>query len=180
MENSALVVDACSLINLHATEQEGVLLTSIRVKLVTTPRAASEVLYRYGPLDEEGQRTKIPINLDVLTRVGLLDVRDLDPDMADLLVTAVSAGLRDADATVVALAQGLSLPLLSDDNKVRKVSARLKPVAPLESTLGILRRATEALGYSRDQIVALIQQLRYSGNFIAPKTDAHVGWSEGL
>jgi hypothetical protein len=100
--------------------------------------------------------------------------------MADLLVAAVSAGLRDADATVVVLAQCLRLPLLSDDDRVRKISARLKPAPPLESTLGLLRRATQALGYSREQVMDLIRQLRVSGNFIVPKKDPHRSWLEDL
>lgn len=179
MDQVQLVVDACSLINLHATEQEVTILNALRVRLLTTPRAAGEVQYRYGPLDDEGQRTKVAIDLNGLISIDLLQVVPLDAAMTDHLVNAVTAGLRDADASVVALAQGLGHVLVTDDNKVRKVSAKLNPALSLDSTLGLLRRAADALRFSPEQIRTLIAQLAYSGNFIIPKTDPHRSWWEG-
>ena len=178
MHPAELVIDACSLINLYATEQEVLVLKTIQVRLVTTPQAAGEVLYRYGPIDNEGQRVKLPISLKGLISAKLLKIVPLDDGLTDYLVNAVTAGLRDADASVVALAQGLGHPLASDDNKVRKISARLIPAPPLESTLGLLRRMAETVGYTSRQIKALIAQLAWSGNFIIPKTDPNRAWYE--
>lgn len=180
MADRELVIDACSLINLLSTENEDRLVAALDVRLVTSPRAKGEVRYRKGPPDDDGEPTQIPLIPDRLIATGALHVRALDGPLQDAFVRAVSAGLRDADASVVALAGEASLPLASDDNRVRKLAPKLYPKIILRSTLGLVREATERLALPDGELRLLLRRLRVSGNFLPPKTDEHGAWFAAL
>src|ERR1700722_5375017 len=114
-----LAIDACALINLLSTENADRLVAAHETRLVTSPFARAEVRFRRGPPDEDGAPTQRPLDTERLIRQGLLEVRPVEGAVQDAFVEAVGAGLRDADASVVALARCSGLPLASDDNRVR-------------------------------------------------------------
>lgn len=180
MAENDLVIDACALINLFSTEDEDRLIAALDVRLVTSLQAKGEVGYRRGPPDEDGEPTRIPLQPDRLVAAGTLHVRELIGTLQDAFVRAVAVGLRDADASVVALAGETNAALASDDNRVRKLAPKLYPHIALRSTLGLVRTATARLRLPEAELRLLLRRLRMNGNFMPPKNDEHSTWFADL
>ena len=176
MDKPELVIDACALINLLSTGDEDRLIGALNVRLVTSVLAQREIRYRKGPPDDDGGPTQIPLDTSRFVKAGLLVVRELDLPLQDAFVAAVAAGLRDADASVVALAGTAKVPLATDDNRVRRLAPKLYPPIVLRSTLGLVREATDRLRLPEQELRDLLRQLRESGNFLPPKTDENAAW----
>ncbi len=170
-----IVIDACCLLNLLATGEEGDLVRALELRLVVPEPARQEVFYLEGPPDEDGNPTHYPASLDQLESAGLLQTWAIDDQSRDAFVAAASH-LKDPDAACAAIAATHRLPLATDDRKIRKVTAELFPDVLLVSTLEIVHRAASSLDLGPDRVTALLEKLRTRGRFVAPKDDPLAGW----
>jgi len=179
MDTSELAIDACCLLNLLATEREIEIAEALGLVLVTTPKARAEVQYLAGPRDEDGEPTRLPVDTSALERAGRLAVQALPPASLGYFEKAAER-LRDADASVVALAVARGAPLATDDAKVRRNVPLIFPALTLRSTLGLVRGAADAAGWAPDLRRAVAQGLLLRGNFLPPKKDPDRDWFAAL
>lgn len=173
------MIDACCLINLLATGRETELTQALGWTWLMSAHTRAETLFLQTPPDEDGRRARVPADARGLGAAGLLSVRDLDAEWLGAFVRCAEH-LPDADASAVALAGALGLPLATDDPKERRVALELFPGLELHSTLGLLRRATAALGLDEATLVRLALDLRWRGNFLPPRRDPERAWYEAL
>jgi predicted nucleic acid-binding protein len=109
-----------------------------------------------------------------------LEIRILDtPALQDAFV-ACAAQLRDEDASCVALAGVLGLPLMTDDGKERRVAKGIFPAIELVSTLSVLNDAVKALSLSEDSLLRVATDLQWRGNFAPPRKDPLATWYANL
>ena len=177
-----LVVDACALLNLLATGREVELAVALDAVLVCSAQAHAETLFLCGPPapdDEEQQATRIPVDLRPLREADRLSVLVLADDMADALVLCATH-LRDADASAVALAATMAVPLVSDDGRVQKVARKLYPDLVVLSTLQLVREAAARAGIEGEPLRRLARDLHERGNFDPPRRDPERSWFEDL
>jgi len=177
-----LVVDACTLLNLLATGREVELVIALEAVLVSSAQARAEALFLCGPpaVDDEEQRpTKVPVDLVPLIDAGRLLVRALADDTANAFV-ARAAHLRDADASAVALAATMAVPLVSDDGKAQRVARRLHPDLVQLTTLQLVREAVERAGIEGAPLRELAKYLHERGNFDPPRRDPERSWFEDV
>jgi len=182
VKSRVLVVDACCLLNLLATGREVELAIALGAVFVSSAQARAETRFLCGPPDpddEEQRLTKTPVNLAPLLDAGRLDVRVLGEDAADALVHCANH-LRDADASAVALAATLVVPLVSDDGKVQKVAHKLYPELVVLSTLQLVREAAGRAGIDGEPLRELAKNLHERGNFDPPRRDPERVWFEKL
>jgi predicted nucleic acid-binding protein len=171
-----LVIDACCTLNLLATRRELEIARACDLQLIISDRAHAEALFLHTPPDEEGIRTKEPASTKRLRTARRLEVRRLDTDALLEAFIQCAARLRDEDASCVALAGGLGVPLMTDDGKERRVARELFPKIDLVSTLEVLHDAVHRLALSRDAQSRLAADLRWRGNFAPPKKDPLSSW----
>ncbi|ATB29663.1 hypothetical protein [Melittangium boletus] len=175
-----VVADACSALNLLATDRASDFLHALDWTLILHPEVKQEAQYLRGPPDEEGQPTRLVCDWSALEQAG----RVLPPEPADLgasfedAFVGAAVWLTDVDAKAVALAGALALPLLSDDGKVREVFQRLYPALELQATLELIRRASERLGLSPDRVREVLRTLRSKARFAPPRNDPSRDWYE--
>jgi hypothetical protein len=174
-----LAIDACCLLNLLATAREVEIVEVLGLVLLTTPKARAEVQYLAGPRDEDGQPTRTPVDTGALERAGRLVVRALDPGSSGYFEKAAER-LRDADASVVALAVARGASLATDDAKVRRNVPLIFPELSLRSTLWLVRGAAGAAGWAQDVQRAVALGLLIRGNFLPPKKDPDRDWFAAL
>jgi hypothetical protein len=176
-----LVVDACCLLNLLATGREVELAAGLDATLVVSPQARNESRFVHGPPDpddDEQNPTRVPVDLAPLILAERLEVHDMGEEVADAFVECANH-LRDADASSVAIAATMRVPLASDDGKVQKVARRLYPKLVVVSTLQIVREAVERAGISGAPLrQILLRDLRMRGNFEPPRRDPERAWFE--
>ena len=97
----------------------------------------------------------------------------------DAFVVA-AARIKDTDASCIALAGVLNIPLLTDDRKERRVASDLFPSIKLVSTLDVLADAAQSLSWSRKELARVASDLRWRGNFAPPRNDPRGRWYEAL
>ena len=176
----SLVIDACCTLNLLATRLELEIASACKLELVISDRAHAEALFLHAPPDAEGVRTKEPASTERLRDAGLLRIRAIDSDLLIDAFVECAAQLRDEDASCVALAGVLRLPLMTDDAKEQRVARKVFPQIEIVSTLAVLHEAVRALALSEDAVLRLVFDLRWRGNFAPPRRDPLASWYADL
>ena len=175
-----LVIDACCTLNLLATRQEVELVRAGGRELIISDRAHREALFLHTPPDEEGARTRVPARTERLRAAGLLQIRALDSELLLEAFVLCASRLRDEDASCVALAGVLGVPLMTDDGKERRVALELFPEIELVSTLEVLHEAMRILNWPDEAALRMAADLRWGGNFAPPRRDPLSSWYTDL
>lgn len=176
MTSRELVIDSCCVLNLLATGREVEIVRALGVCLFDTPFTSGEPTMLWTHPDREGRRMRQPASAAALRSHGLLDTRPLDTD--DLRRAFVLAGalIPAPDASCIALAGVLGIPLVTEDRKQRRVASELFPRIELVSTLDILHEASRALDWDDDLLASAAADLRWRGNFAPPRNDPRNAW----
>ncbi len=175
-----LVIDSCCMLNLLATRREVEIVSALKLSLLDTPQTRGEPLTLWTPPDAEGLRVKEATSTDALRRAGHLQTHSLDSEaLMDAFVDA-AARIKDTDASCIALAGVLKLPLMTDDQKERRVARALFASIELVSTLDVLAEAEHAFDWSPEELGSVALALRWRGNFAPPRQDPRSGWYEAL
>jgi predicted nucleic acid-binding protein len=175
-----LVIDACCTLNLLATRRELEIVGALELHLLDTPQISREPLTLWTPPDADGQRSKEPTSTEPLRRAGRLKTRPLDDDALLDSFVAAAAHIKDTDASCIALAGVLQLPLMTDDRKERRIARELFPNIELVSTLDVLAEAERLLTWSASDLARVASDLRWRGNFAPPRNDPRGPWYEAL
>ena len=180
MSTKLAVDDACCALNILAMRREREIFEALEMTIALPGRVIPEIRFLWLPPDENNVRQKEPIGIDHLVASGLIQVRELDSQpLIDAFVTA-AALITDTDASCIALAGILQVPLISDDGKERRIAKSLFPDIKLVSTLDLLHDASVILGWNERTLADVALALRWRGNFAAPKRDPRAGWYNGL
>lgn len=175
-----VVIDACCTLNLLATGRDVAIVQALELRMFDTPQVSGEAMYLWTAPDADGERIKESTSTATLREGGYLETHSLDSDaLVDAFV--IAAGLiNDADASCIALAGVLGLPLISDDRKERRIARDMFPNIELISTLELLQHASQRLSWSSAELAAVALNLRWRGNFAPPRQDPLGGWYSAL
>jgi predicted nucleic acid-binding protein len=175
-----LAIDACCTLNVLATRLEIEIVSACDLQLIISDRAHGEALFLQTPPDDDGVRTKQPASTERLRTAGRLEIRVLDTDQLLDAFVACAAQLRDEDASCVALAGVLGLPLMTDDGKEQRVAREIFPKIEIVSTLAVLHDALRHSSLPADAQLRLAADLRWRGNFAPPRKDPLSAWYADL
>jgi len=169
-------MDACCTLNVLATQLELEIAVACDFVFIISDYAHAEVLFLDSPPDDKGVRTKEPASTLALRNARRLEVRALDTTaLLDAFVDC-AAHLRDEDASCVALAAVLGLPLMTDDGKEQRVARTLFPSIEILSTLSVLQDAATRLNLAEKDLMRVATALRWRGNFAPPRKDPLSPW----
>ncbi|TMQ04594.1 MAG: hypothetical protein E6J90_51075 [Deltaproteobacteria bacterium] len=175
-----LVIDACCTLNVLATRFELEIVQACDLSLLISDRAHGEALFLHSAPDDDGVRSKEPASTERLRVAGRLEIRSLDTDSLVDAFIECAAQLRDQDASCVALAGVLGVPLMTDDAKEQRVAREVFPKIEIVSTLAVVHDAVRNLGLSDDDQLRLAVDLRWRGNFAPPRKDPLSSWYADL
>jgi hypothetical protein len=131
----SLVIDACCTLNMLATRIEIEIVQACDLSFLISDKAHGEALFLHTAPDADGVRTKEPATTQPLRDAKRLEIRGLDTTQLQDAFVECAAQLRDEDASCVALAGVLGLPLMTDDGKERRVATSIFPKIDIVSTL---------------------------------------------
>ncbi|HKY36950.1 MAG TPA: hypothetical protein VJN18_13485 [Polyangiaceae bacterium] len=176
MKKGPVVIDACCMLNLLATKREVDIVGALEIHLLETEFVSRETLFLWTEPDGDGLRHKEPASTENLRKAGLLETHQLDTEpLVDTFVFAAER-VKDSDASCIALAGVLKLPLLTDDRKERRIATDMFPAIELLSTLDVLASAAPALTWNDDDLGVVASDLRWRGNFVPPRKDPRSEW----
>lgn len=176
MAKKPVVIDACCTLNLLATGREVEIAQSLRLLLLETPQVSREPLFLSTAPDEEGARGKEPTSTAALRVAGCLETRVLETEALIDAFVACAERIKDTDASCIALAGVLKIPLITDDRKERRVATDIFPSIELVSTLDLVHDAAASLRWNAGELVRVASNLRWRGNFSPPKRDPRADW----
>lgn len=180
MAQRELVVDACCVINVLAMGREVEIVRALGARLLDTSYTCGEPCVLWNRPDEDGRCGRMPVTTKALRDAGLLVTQLIDTDaMIDAFVAA-AAQIRDADASCIAVAGVLELPLVTDDRKEKRIARELFPSIEIVSTLDLLYDAQEVLAWDEERLIAVAADLRWRGRFAPPRQDARSPWYADL
>lgn len=175
-----VVIDACCTLNLLATRRELEIVRALELRLLDTPQVSGEPMFLWSPPNEEGERTREPVSTSALRSNGYLSTRLLDTDAFLDAFVAAATRIKDTDASCIALAGTLNVPLMSDDRKERRIAKDLFPQIELVSTLDVLHDASRMLRWDTQELMRTAISLKWCGNFLPPKSDPRATWYASL
>lgn len=175
-----IVIDACCTLNLLATRRDVEIVRALDLRLLDTPMTSVEPLFLWSPPNEDGERARHPITTNDLREAGRMMTRPLDAEALVDAFVAAATRIKDADASCIALAGVLGVPLLSDDCKERRIATEMFPSIELVSTLDVLHDASRSLAWSDQELAQVAAALRWGGNFAPPRNDPRADWYAAL
>ena len=175
MPQRPLVVDTSSLINLLATGHEVEIAVGMDWQLHVSGQTQKETRFLSTAPADDGARSRVPADLGPLNACGRLAVHELGDDWLDAFVRCAEY-LPDEDASAVALAAHLGVPLATDDPKEMRVGQALFGGMTVVTTLEWLHGAASLLRWSDEALLAIARDLRWRGNFLPPRKHKHRQW----
>jgi hypothetical protein len=169
--------DACCLINFLAGEE---ILPNVSgaggVPDVSTPQlfvpsaVARESLYVLQPDPNDPEKLiKTPIDLKPYFDAGVLQLCRIESEEENDLFVRLAINVDDGEAACLAIAKVRGMTVATDDRPASRLAAEL--AVPVLNTPEYLRRWSEEVGASRDQVMAVISRIQRYARFI-PRPDA--------
>jgi len=168
--DNPLLLDACVLINLEATDRLDSLARTLGLDLLVPEPVCAEVGGLRAKVD--GVCQIVPIRLDHHVSQGTLTVTALKPEELSTYVE-LARDLGDGEASVIAVAESRGLAIATDDRKARRISIEHGLPEPLRTTR-ILHDYCDRCDSSiiRDILWAVEQR----ANYIPARSDPDRDW----
>lgn len=169
-----ILLDACVLLNLSATDRLADIGQSLPGGLCVCPLVRGEALFLRDPSDPAHPLK--PLVLDPFFESGVLQSLPLASNEEELYVN-LAAELDEGEAMSMAIAITRQLHLATDDGKALKVYARIggNP-ALLWTTPRIVREWTESQSIARGELVRIVRAVRDRAHYLPPRAHAQYAW----
>lgn len=175
MSSSTILLDACVLINLLASEELTTILSlsNNEFKICTVVKGESFYLRS----DKADDQPFTLANFDLLIESGLLTVCDLEDEKEEELYVDYSSQLGSGEAMSIAIAQSRGYFLATDDRKARRIflEAVMNP-AFLLSTADLIREWAEADLIPSAQLKNALLNIQRRANFTPRRIDPNFQW----
>ena len=172
-----ILLDACCLINLFATERIEEILTALPYRFAASRFVATkEVLSIARPTEAEGplEREIIePNRLEDLENLSLLDLTSQE-EMADFVRFA--AELDDGEASVCALAVSHKGRVATDDGKAIRLLRRTTPEVVTIQTPALLYEWAHLCKIPEVTLGEVLRSVRHRAKFYPPRDAPHFEW----
>src|SRR3954470_290959 len=167
-----ILLDACCLLNLHATRRLEQILLTVQGRFAVAERVAAETLYtrRGGSGDDADE--KDPVDIRPLIAPGLLE--ELPVETADEAASYVgfAAQLDDGEAMTCALALHRGAILATDDRKALRLLASQAPRISVRSTAQLLKEWADGAQVASAELRTVLTDVRQRARFAPGRHDA--------
>ncbi|HLZ09063.1 MAG TPA: PIN domain-containing protein, partial [Chloroflexota bacterium] len=169
----ALVLDACSLLNLVASRRFTDIARAISVQLLTTPIVAAEVLYvRKGGGSGELEN----VDLRSLQVAGHLSVVALETPNEQATFVSLAVELDDGEAEASALAIHRGGALVTDDRAARRVLRQRDPEFPLMTTSEVIKEWSDQVVLNARDLARVLIDVEERARFRPHRGDPLLAW----
>lgn len=174
---ATLILDACTIINLAATNRLPDILAAAARPVVVCDIVMNETLYlrRGGVGDDASERD--PIDLTPWISEGRLGIirAETDDELATFVDLAVS--LDDGEAMSIALAVHRSLVVETDDRKATRLASGLVPV---ESSLALVKAWFEYDALDFQTVSAVLSNIRERARYFPHSQHPLQSWWDSI
>lgn len=170
-EARALLLDACSLINLVASELDlADVARVIEREFIVTTIAAEESLFVSGRAGDDPAEL---VSVEALAASGHLTVTSLTQGELDRFV-ALANSLDDGEASTLAVAEERGFDIATDDRRAIRIAGTLG--LTVVTTPQLMRNWSERSGVRAADIRAALARVERRGNFSPRRDDPERSW----
>jgi hypothetical protein len=178
-EGSRVLLDACCLINLLATECLEEILRALPHEFATSRFvAAHEVLSLSSGLDFGGPLERELISSKRLEHTGCLTILETSTEEERAVIARLNEEMGDGEATVCALAVTRGGAVATDDRKALRGMSRLAPEVPTLQTPELLFEWARISRASNDQVGKILRAVRQRARFYPHRNAPRFEWWE--
>ena len=175
-----VVLDACVLLNLHATGRIADILAALSRSVLVSSYVASETLWHCGSgTNCDGTVGREVVALEPLIRSGLISVVDLTSGEEEQFL-AFAQHLGDGEAASGAIADGRKGAVATDDRKARRIFAQHAPAVITVGTSTLLREWEHKAKLPLADMAAALRAIRTGARFQPSATDDGFGWWKNI
>ncbi len=177
--HDCVILDACCVINLYATDRMGEILRAAPVKFTVSSYVQKvEARWVYDGEDADGNTLKQPIDFHPLVEGKLVEI--VEPDLTVLsgqMILFAAHDIRNGEMISAAIAHQRNWAIGTDDASASKKLARLVPHLQIVSTFDLVKHWATSDGIDRDGIRAALRKIRERGKFSISEHHPLYEWS---
>ena len=171
---SAIVIDACSLINLYATRRLSEILMTVPARLVVSDVVLRESLYvRRGGIGKDAEEREL-MELKSILDAGVLEVVASDDDDELLTFVDLSTLIDEGEAMSIALAMHRGWSVMTDDRKARRI-LRERQIAHF-STLELMQHWNSTTRPDPAVLQAALRDIEHRARWVPWRTHSLAEW----
>ncbi|MBE7512729.1 MAG: hypothetical protein HS103_07925 [Anaerolineales bacterium] len=178
-QHECVICDACSVINLYATDRMGDILRAAPTRFAVCSHVKDkEALGVFNGQVIDGKRQRNPINLEPLITAGILDVAahdwNIHANQIIVLSRAGISGMGEKISSAIALEKGWGI--VTDDRHAHKKLTVLMPQTQILTTIDLVRHWANVENIGVDVLREVLEKIRIRGNAEPAQDHPHYAW----
>ena len=167
------IIDACAVLNLHASGFFESILRSRPDSCCVVEQVKNESLFIRKPSDSITGYEYEPITLDQYFQNDLLKLVKLENNTEQELFVNLAATVDDGEAATIAVAISHNMRVVTDDKKAVRVIKQEAPRLVCLSTLDVVKAWSEARAIEPSQIKTALENIIVHANYV-PNSKHHL------
>lgn len=178
-KHDCVILDACSIINLYATDCMLEILQAASVRFaICSYVKEKEALHIWDGNDQNRKVGKVAIDLNPMIVAGILEVVQSDLALlANQILLFAESKIQNGEAISGALASHNNWAIGVDDGNARKKFAELVPQLQLITSFELLRYWVIVKQIPEADVRLILEKIRLKANFIIGKSDPVYQWA---
>lgn len=176
MSDSFAIIDACSLINLYASNYFESILKCQSKQFFIVEQVKNESLYIRKTSELIKDDKKEPIELNKYLRSGLIKVVKLKSQNEKNLFINLVSQIDDGEAATFAVAIERKMEIITDDRKAIRLLKREAPTVVCFSTLDIIKSWTKSASIRPTEIKSVLNNILLRARYRPHKNHHLLYW----
>jgi hypothetical protein len=179
IKNSHLVLDACCVLNLCASENFISILKTIPAQVVITEVVRQKELITLQRLDTKKNERIIQFEQAIFQKILLVVDFESEKEQETFINYAFTMG-DDGESATGAIAFHRDWAIATDDKRAISFFQKEVPLLPIVSTLEIVKYWSENLNLSQEQLRTVLHEIQVKARYRPGKNHLLLDWWEGI
>ncbi|MBN2088823.1 hypothetical protein JW964_04385 [candidate division KSB1 bacterium] len=176
MIEQAIILDACSLLNLYASDYFSRILTDIPSKFYIVEQVKNESIYIWGPESLNNQKSVQVISPDNLIKNDLLKIIKLETSIEQMYFIDLATDLDDGEAATIAKALVNQMQIVTDDRKAIRTIMKINSKAKWLTSLELIKFWSEMKQIDSNSTKHLLQNIQIRANYFPQQSHPLFSW----
>jgi len=180
MTSHSEIFDACTLINLYASNFMDEIISSRQARCCVVEQASRESLFIRRSSDTGTSFDKEPVVLAPYFNSGALQSVKLETADEQNLFVNLALQIDDGEAATIAIAISRQMQVITDDKKAIRILKQEAPGIVCLSTLEVIKAWSETLSIQSEQIKAALSNILKYANYRPGKGHPLFAWWQSI
>lgn len=176
MIEQAIILDACSLLNLYASDYFSQILTDILSKFYIVEQVKNESIYIRGMESSNNKKSTQAISLDNFIKNNLLKIAKLETPIEQMYFIDLATDLDDGEAATIARAIVHQMQIITDDHKAIRIIKQINPALKWLTSIELIKLWGEMKQIDSNCMKLLLQNIQIRANYFPHQSHPLYSW----